>query len=146
MRRTLIALVISALGLVGVLAANAATTKTVKFEVALKGTNEKPAAPASNKGKAELTLNTTTGRVCWEFKLAKIDGKPAQAHIHKGKAGRLREHRRPARRELQAPGLHLRGEVAGQVDRRTPGLVLRERAQREASAGRHARPALARRV
>ena len=33
------------------------------------------------------TLNTTTGRVCWDFKLAKIDGKPAQAHIHKGKAG-----------------------------------------------------------
>ena len=87
MRRTVIALVISALALVGVLAANAATAKTVKFEVALKGTNEKPAAPASNKGKVELTLNTTTGRVCWDFKLAKIDGKPAQAHIHKGKAG-----------------------------------------------------------
>jgi hypothetical protein len=87
MRRTLIALVISALALVAVLAANAATAKTVKFEVALKGTNEKPAAPASNKGRVELTLNTTTGKVCWDFKLAKIDGKPSQAHIHKGKAG-----------------------------------------------------------
>jgi hypothetical protein len=87
MRRTVIALVISALALVGVLAANAATARTVKFEIALKGTNEKPAAPASNKGKAEVTLNTTTGKVCWEFKLAKIDGKPSQAHIHKGKAG-----------------------------------------------------------
>jgi CHRD domain-containing protein len=87
MRRTLIALVISALALVGVLGANAATAKTVKFELALKGTNEKPAAPASNKGRVELTLNTTTGKVCWDFKLAKIDGKPSQAHIHKGKAG-----------------------------------------------------------
>ena len=87
MRRTVIALVISALALVGVLAANAASAKTVKFEVTLKGTNERPAAPASNKGKAELTLNTTTGRICWDFKLTKIDGKPAQAHIHKGKAG-----------------------------------------------------------
>jgi hypothetical protein len=87
MRRAIIALMISSLALVGVLAASAATTRTVKFEVALKGANEKPAAPASNKGKAELTLNTTTGKVCWEFKLAKIDGKPSQAHIHKGKAG-----------------------------------------------------------
>jgi|SRR5690349_14669797 hypothetical protein len=88
MRRTLIALVISALALVGVLAANAATSaRTAKFEIALKGTNEKPAAPASNKGKVELTLNTATGKVCWDFKLTKIDGKPSQAHIHKGKAG-----------------------------------------------------------
>jgi hypothetical protein len=87
MRRTVIALVISALALVAVLAANAAAAKSVKFEVALKGTNEKPAAAASNKGKVELTLNTTTGKVCWDFKLTKIDGKPSQAHIHKGKAG-----------------------------------------------------------
>ena len=57
MRRTVIALVISALALVGVLAANAATAKTVKFEVALKGTNEKPAATASNKGKAGVSGN-----------------------------------------------------------------------------------------
>ena len=87
MRRTVTALVISALALVAVLAANAAATKTVTFEVALKGKNEAPAAPASNKGKVELKLNTATGKVCWEFKLGKIDGKPSQAHIHKGKAG-----------------------------------------------------------
>jgi hypothetical protein len=87
MRRTVTALVISALALVAVLAANAAATKTVTFEVALKGKNEAPAAPASNKGKVELKLNTATGKVCWEFTLAKIDGKPNQAHIHKGKAG-----------------------------------------------------------
>jgi CHRD domain len=87
MRRTVTALVISALALVAVLAANAAATKTVRFEVALKGKNEAPAAPASNKGKVELKLNTATGKVCWEFTLAKIDGKPNQAHIHKGKAG-----------------------------------------------------------
>lgn len=86
MRRTLIALVISALALVAVLAANAATARSVTFEVALKGTNEKPAAAAANKGRVELTLNTKTGKVCWDFKLAKIDGKPTQAHIHKGKA------------------------------------------------------------
>jgi len=87
MRRTVTALVISALALVAVLAANAAGTKTATFEVALKGKNEAPAAPASNKGKVELKLNTATGKVCWEFTLAKIDGKPNQAHIHKGKSG-----------------------------------------------------------
>jgi hypothetical protein len=76
------------MALVGVLAANAATSiRTAKFEISLKGTSEKPAAPASNRGRVELTLNTATGKVCWEFKLAKIDGTPNQAHIHKGKAG-----------------------------------------------------------
>ena len=87
MRRTLIALMISALALVAVLAANAASATTTKFEIALKGANEKPAAARSNKGTVELTLNTAAGRVCWEFKLTKIDGKPTQSHIHKGKAG-----------------------------------------------------------
>jgi hypothetical protein len=80
--------VVSLLALVGVLAASAATSSTVtKFELALKGPNESPAAPASNKGTVELTLNAKTGKVCWEFKLAHIDGKPNQAHIHKGKRG-----------------------------------------------------------
>ena len=52
MRRTLIALVISALALVGVLAANAATTATVKFEVALKGNNEAPAAQGRTRARS----------------------------------------------------------------------------------------------
>src|SRR5689334_2632485 len=56
MRRTVTALVISALALVAVLAANAAAAKTVTFEVALKGKSEAPAAPATNKGKVELRL------------------------------------------------------------------------------------------
>ena len=86
MRRAVIGLVISLLALIAVLAASAATSAT-KFEVALKGSNESPAAPASNKGTVELTLNAKTGKVCWEFKLARIDGKPNQAHIHKGKRG-----------------------------------------------------------
>ena len=88
MRKAVIGLVISLLALVGVLAASAATSATgTKFEVALKGSNESPAAPAANKGKVELTLNAKSGRVCWEFKLAHIDGRPSQAHIHKGKRG-----------------------------------------------------------
>lgn len=88
MRKTVIGLVVSALALVAVLAASAATSATsAKFEIALKGTNESPAAPASNKGRVELTLNAKTGKVCWEFKLTHIDGKPNQAHIHKAKRG-----------------------------------------------------------
>jgi hypothetical protein len=86
MRKAVIGLVVSLLGLVAVLAASAATSAT-KFEVALKGANESPAAPASNRGKVELTLNAKTGKVCWEFKLARIDGKPNEAHIHKARRG-----------------------------------------------------------
>ena len=85
MRRTLIALALSVSALVA--AAVAAGATGTKFEIALKGTNESPAAPASNSGRVELTLNAKTGKVCWDFKLKKIDGKPSQAHIHKGKRG-----------------------------------------------------------
>jgi hypothetical protein len=88
MRKAVIGLAVSLLALVGVVMASAATSVTgTKFEIALKGSNESPAAPASNKGKVELTLNARTGRVCWEFKLAHIDGAPNQAHIHKGRRG-----------------------------------------------------------
>lgn len=86
MRRAIIGLGVSLLALVAVLVASAATSAT-KFEVALKGSNESPAAPASNKGTVELTLNAKTGKVCWDFKLGHIDGKPNQAHIHKGRRG-----------------------------------------------------------
>src|SRR4051812_40299267 len=84
MRKALIGVAVVVVSLVAVLAANGATRAT-KLEATLNGKAD--SAPASNKGKVELTLNGATGKVCWEFKLAKIDGKPNQAHIHKGKAG-----------------------------------------------------------
>jgi hypothetical protein len=88
MRGASIGLVVSLLALVGVVMASAATSASgTKFEIALKGPNESPAAPASNRGRVELTLNARTGKVCWEFKLARIDGAPNQAHIHKGRRG-----------------------------------------------------------
>ena len=87
MRTRLIALT-SGLVLAGVvIVAGAAGATGTKLEVALKGPNESPAAPASNKGRVELTLNAKTGKVCWDFRLAHIDGAPTQAHIHKGKRG-----------------------------------------------------------
>jgi hypothetical protein len=90
MRIALIAVAVVTAFLAAGLAAGTATggeTATTKLEAALRGANEKPSAPASNRGRAELRLNTTTGRVCWEFAVTKIDGKPNQAHIHKGRKG-----------------------------------------------------------
>jgi hypothetical protein len=88
MRRALIALLVVGVSLAGVYAAGAATSaKTTKLETALKGTNERPAAPATNKGKVEVRLTPRTGKVCWEFTIRRIDGKAMQAHIHKGRRG-----------------------------------------------------------
>jgi hypothetical protein len=61
--------------------------RRTKLEASLRGSNERPVAPASNRGTVELRLTARTGKVCWEFKLRKVDGKPNQAHIHKGGKG-----------------------------------------------------------
>ena len=90
MHKALIAVAAVTATLAASLAAGTATgagTATTKLKAALRGANERPAAPASNRGRAELRLNAATGKVCWEFALAKIDGKPNQAHIHKGGKG-----------------------------------------------------------
>jgi CHRD domain len=85
MGRALIAVAVVTASLAASLAAGAATSAgTTKLEAALRGSNERPAAPAANRGRAELRLNTATGKVCWEFYLKRIDGKPIQAHIHVG--------------------------------------------------------------
>jgi hypothetical protein len=54
----------------------------------LRGTNEVPAAPASNRGRVEITLNAATGKVCWDFTISKIDAPGFAAHIHKGAPGK----------------------------------------------------------
>ena len=85
MRKAVIGVAVMVVSLVAVFAASATTTATTKLEATLNGKAD--GAPKANKGKAEVRLNAATGKVCWEFTLAKIDGKPNQAHIHKGKAG-----------------------------------------------------------
>jgi hypothetical protein len=85
MRKAVIGVAVVVVSLVAVFAASATTTATTKLEATLNGKAD--GAPKTNKGKAEVRLNAATGKVCWEFTLAKIDGKPNQAHIHKGKAG-----------------------------------------------------------
>jgi hypothetical protein len=70
-----------------VLAAVATATGGGHLHAQLRGTNEVPAAPASNRGSVEVTLKPAAGKVCWEFTINKIDGKGTAAHIHKGKPG-----------------------------------------------------------
>ena len=81
---TLIGLVaaVAALAVAGLATAGGAS---VKLGAQLRGSNERPTAPASNRGSVEVTLRA--GKVCWEFTIAKIDGTPNAAHIHKGRAG-----------------------------------------------------------
>jgi len=85
MRKAVIGVVVVVVSLVAVFAASATTTATTKLEATLNGKAD--GAPKTNRGKVEVRLNAATGKVCWDFTLAKIDGKPNQAHIHKGKAG-----------------------------------------------------------
>jgi hypothetical protein len=91
MRSRLLALAALAAALVvGLVLAGGAGARgaaTVELVAKLKGSNEVPASPASNTGRAEIKLNAATGRVCWEFYIKKLDGKPTAAHIHKGAAG-----------------------------------------------------------
>ena len=88
MRRALIAIVCAGIGFAAALGAGAATTAGMtKLEAALRGANERPAAPVSNRGRVELRITPRTGRVCWEFRIGRIDGRALQAHIHKGRRG-----------------------------------------------------------
>jgi len=71
-----------------VLAAVATAKGGGHLHASLRGTNEVPAAPGSNRGSVEVTLKPSTGKVCWEFTITKIDGKGTAAHIHKGRPGK----------------------------------------------------------
>lgn len=71
-----------------VLAAVATAKGGGHLHASLRGTNEVPAAPGLNRGSVEVTLKPSTGKVCWEFTITKIDGKGTAAHIHKGRPGK----------------------------------------------------------
>jgi TRAP-type C4-dicarboxylate transport system substrate-binding protein len=67
------------------LAASAfAATKT--FTVKMTGAAETPKGDSNGRGTAKVTLNTSTGRVCFKLTWSGI-GNPVAAHIHKGKKG-----------------------------------------------------------
>jgi hypothetical protein len=66
------------------LAAVSAGTKT--FTTTLLGSTEVPKATGS--GKAVITLNAGTGKVCWTFSNLKGVSKVNASHIHKGPKGK----------------------------------------------------------
>lgn len=90
MRTRLVTLGAVAVGAVAVLAmgASAATqANPTKLAGTLSGKVETPKGDLTGKGTVSVTVNTKTGAVCWNFKISKIDGKAAAAHIHKGAKG-----------------------------------------------------------
>jgi CHRD domain len=83
-----IAALAAGLAVAFVLAAVATASGGGSLHAQLRGTNEVPAAPGSNRGSVEVTLKPSAGKVCWEFTITKIDGKGTAAHIHKGRPGK----------------------------------------------------------
>jgi hypothetical protein len=75
-------------GLVAVgstLAAKSAATKTVT--VRMTGGQEVPKGSPTGSGSARITLNSSTGQVCFNLTWSKIDAATA-SHIHKGAKGK----------------------------------------------------------
>jgi CHRD domain len=61
-----------------------AATKTLT--TSMNGKSESPKGDPDGKGTAKVTLNTSTGRVCFKLTWSGI-GAPNASHIHKGKKG-----------------------------------------------------------
>ena len=61
-----------------------AATKT--YPVSLNGKSETPKGDPNGKGTAKVTINTSTGKVCFRLTWSGI-GTPTASHIHKGKKG-----------------------------------------------------------
>jgi hypothetical protein len=62
-----------------------AATKTFTVKMS-GGKTESPPGDPNGKGTAKITLNTSTGRVCFRLTWSGI-GNPVAAHIHKAKKG-----------------------------------------------------------
>jgi hypothetical protein len=60
----------------------ASSSGTLKFEAYLSGKSELPAAAATGKGTAKITITGT--KVCWKFTGVGGIDKPLVSHIHKG--------------------------------------------------------------
>jgi len=68
------------------LAAVSAGTKT--FTATLLGSNEVPKGAPKGSGKAVVTLNAGTAKVCWTFSSLKGISKVNASHIHKAPKGK----------------------------------------------------------
>ena len=86
MKRLMLAAAVLALTALPAIALGSASV-TKQLTASLSGSVEVPPA-ANGSGRATITLNNVTGKVCWKFKgLKNLQGAPNAAHIHKGKAG-----------------------------------------------------------
>jgi hypothetical protein len=83
-------LVVCLLGLLCIpaLALAAASTATKSFTTTLLGSNEVPKGAPKGSGKAVITLNAGTGKVCWTFSSIKGISKVNASHIHKAPKGK----------------------------------------------------------
>jgi CHRD domain len=78
------------LGLAAAAVVAPAAVGSMHPEVATKllGGSEVPKGAPSGSGIVNITLNDSTGRVCWTFEGIKGIDKPLAAHIHKAPAGK----------------------------------------------------------
>jgi CHRD domain len=75
-----LALIAAALFAVSAFAASKTLTTS------LSGKSETPKGDPNGKGTAKITLNTSTGKVCFKLSWSGIDT-PTASHIHQGKKG-----------------------------------------------------------
>jgi hypothetical protein len=67
------------------LAATTVATKTLTLQ--MTGSQEVPKGSPTGSGSARISLNSSTGQVCFNLKWSKIDT-PTASHIHKGAVGK----------------------------------------------------------
>jgi CHRD domain len=82
--------VVCLLGLLSIpaLALAAVSAGTKSFSTTLLGSNEVPKGAPKGSGKAVITLNAGTGKVCWTFSSVKGISKVNASHIHKAPKGK----------------------------------------------------------
>jgi len=86
MRKALVAACLLALACLPALAL-AAPSPTMTIKTTMLGKNEVPKGSPKASGKATITLNAKTGKVCWTFKVKGLDTVTA-SHIHKAPKGK----------------------------------------------------------
>ena len=91
MRRTTLALALSAFGTCLLLGANAASADSKgkghddnSLTIRLKGSEEAPVVISSASGTLDLDINEAAGSIAYELNYADLEGNVTQAHIHIG--------------------------------------------------------------
>jgi hypothetical protein len=71
----------------GAVVATGAVAASKTITTKMNGAQESPKGDPNGSGTAKVTLNSSTGKVCFNLTWSKI-GKPTAAHIHKGAKGK----------------------------------------------------------